>query len=82
MLGHDVDDVSMRGLGLLVAVGRLATAHGGLAVVVDPSPVLARFITSLGLSERLLLSSPEDAGPPWRVVDVTERFAHPTIPVG
>jgi anti-anti-sigma regulatory factor len=66
--GHKVSDVSVRGLGLLVAVNRLACARGAIAVVVDPSPVLARFITSLGLTERLLLVSP-DAAPP----EETER---------
>jgi anti-anti-sigma regulatory factor len=56
--GHAVSEVSVRALGLLVATVRIAAAHGGTAVVVDPSPVLARFITSLGLAERLL---PADA---------------------
>jgi anti-anti-sigma regulatory factor len=55
--GHAVREVSVRGLGLLVAVVRLAAARGAIAVVVSPSPELARFVTSLGLSERLLLSA-------------------------
>jgi anti-anti-sigma regulatory factor len=58
--GHAVREVSVRALGLLVALSRLAGGRGAFAVVIDPSPALARFITSLGLTERLLLTSYDD----------------------
>jgi anti-anti-sigma regulatory factor len=73
--GHGVREVSVRGLGLLVAVVRLAAARGAIAAVISPSPELARFVTSLGLSERLLLVSSDGAEP-----DVAEPAEHVTNP--
>jgi anti-anti-sigma regulatory factor len=69
--GHRVSDVSVRALGLLVATVRIAAAHGATAVVVVPSPLLARFITSLGLAERLLVVDADDeVAEPASVADV------------
>lgn len=54
--GRAVREVSARGLGLLVALKRLAAARGAAAILIDPSPELAGQIDRRGLAGVLLLA--------------------------
>lgn len=66
--GRAVRDVSPRGLGLLVALRRLAEARGARMTLVEPSPELVALIDRRGLTDTLL-PSPELA----RVVPMWPR---------
>jgi anti-anti-sigma regulatory factor len=52
--GRAVREVSVRGLGLLVALSRLAEARGATAILIDPSSELASQIDRRGLANVLL----------------------------
>jgi anti-anti-sigma regulatory factor len=56
--GRAVRDVSARGLGLLVALTRLAEARGATAILIDPSPELVGQIDRRGLASVLLPTAP------------------------
>jgi len=56
--GRAVRDISPRGLGLLVAVHRLAEARGAQTILIDPSPELVACIDHRGLAKTLLPGEP------------------------